>query len=118
MKTRITHELSDDVRKYIGQPLKDCKTSSDGLATRKACITFLSALVDSIDREQRDFTIRLNAARREAFFGPLSQKDIADANQAVDYLRAQGKSDAAIRQWLLKQRALATIQHEKLNAPH
>lgn len=118
MKIRVTHELSDEVRKYIGQMMKDCPTAGDGLATRPACIGFLNQLIVAIHREQTDFTIKLNEARREVYFGRLTDKDIADANEAVEYLRAQGKSDAGIRQWLIKQRARGAIQNEKLNSSH
>lgn len=113
MKVRMTFELSDPAREYIVQMVEGCAKTTGGLASREACIAFLKYLIDGIHNDQVAFIKRLNAARAEVHFGPLTDSDIGDANKAVEYLRAQGKSDGGIRQWLLNQRALAAINYEK-----
>jgi len=115
MKVRITLDLSDSVREYIAQMSENCKTSSERLAKRESCVAFLESLVERMHLDQIDFTKRLTAAREEVYFGSLTDSDIGDANDAVAYLRAQGKTDAGIRAWLIKQRARAAVQHERID---
>jgi len=110
MKIRVTLDLSDLARQLIAELTPGCAVAGDGMATRAVCTQYIHDFFDNLTKEQLSHQRKLLDARDEIVFGPLRQEDIKDSNQAVEYLRAQGKSDAGIRQWLLKQRALASIQ--------
>lgn len=114
MKVRMTLELPDGAREYIAQMTANTKQTTQGLATRQACQSFFQHFAQRLSADQEAFIAQLNKARAEVHFGPLHDSDIKDSNEAVDYLRAQGKTDAAIRQWLLKQRARSAIQYERI----
>lgn len=82
MKLRMTHELSDGARQYIAEMVADCPKTGDGLATREACTAFLQQLVSKLSAEQAEFLEKLNAARREVYFGGLTDADIGEDRRA------------------------------------
>jgi len=110
MKIRVTLDLSDSVRKWIAELTPGCAVAGDHLATRAVCTQFIHDFIGRLQNDGFRYYTEMVDARREIIFGRLRDEDVKDSNEAVEYLRAQGKSDAAIRQWLLKQRARAAIQ--------
>lgn len=94
MKIQMTLEVPDPARKYIASLSKCETTETTGLATREAVTAYLQAVV-----------ARLNEDGSVLPTGKLTEDEARDAEDAITYLRKQGKTDGQIRAWLLLQKA-------------
>lgn len=94
MRVRLSFTVSDSARRYIALLLPDAARTKDGMARSVA-----------VERYINEHLAALNDASLGAHFGPLTEREAAEVQEAVSYLRAQGRSDSQIRAWLLVQRA-------------
>lgn len=94
MRLNLTVEITDSARNYLAAlyPVRD-KTAA-GQATKDAIRAHLQEHCDDLSR-----------AFQGAHKGPLKANEVKDAEEAITYLRAQGRTDEQIRAWLLIQRA-------------
>lgn len=93
MKIQMTLEVPDPARKYIAS-LADGETIKSGLATREAVAAYVQSLV-----------ARLSEDGSALPTGQLTAEEAKDAEDAITYLRKQGKTEGQIRAWLLLQKA-------------
>ena len=94
MKIQMTLDVPDPARLYIAQLTEDCEKINSGLATREAVVAYVQATI-----------ARLTEDGSALPSGKLSAEEQKDAEDAITYLRKQGKSDGQIRAWLLLQKA-------------
>ena len=93
MKVEMTLEVSDEARQYIAT-LIEGDTIQSGIASREAVVSFF-----------RTVAANLNETSQLLPTGKLTEEEAKDAEDAITYLRKQGKSDGQIRAWLLLQKA-------------
>lgn len=116
MKVRMTLEVPDELRRFIAEMERNCPTTKDGLASRFAVAKYVQNLVAKLNATQEALELDRNRIRQEILMAPLTAAEIEDNKQAVSWLRAQGKSDPAIREWLLHQKARLAINNERERA--
>lgn len=93
MKVRMTLEVPENARQYIGA-IANGDLDSRALATRDGVRDYLQRYVVCLAEDASAVSP-----------GPLTDAEINDAREAVTYLRANGKTDHEIRTWLLMQQA-------------
>lgn len=108
MKIRLTVDVSENERRYLGNLLRDVQKTRGGLVQRKAIQNHLNAKL-------RDYFAIMSKDFWESHSKPLTDKEKEDASAAIDYMRKQGKSDGTIRAWLLMQRARVHFAPKKYN---
>jgi hypothetical protein len=94
MKINLTLDVSDDLRRVMGQA-PECKKTRDGLAVREAVVRYVRAKVLTW------------SVRAEGFAVPaaLTDAEMDGYDDAVSYLKALGLTDTQVKRWILKQRA-------------
>lgn len=100
MKIKITLEVSDAVRRYLGSQVPPERRTRKGVAVKSAAAGFLTAYIQGrLDTLSTGWHI----------LPPPKLTDVArrEHHQAVSYLRALGKSDEQICAWILAQQARA-----------
>jgi hypothetical protein len=101
MKINLTLDVSDDLRRLMGQA-PECKKTRDGLAVREAVVRCVRAKVLAWSVMAEGFAVPAALTGDE-------RDEYADA---VSYLKALGWTDTQIKRWILKQRA----RHDYVNA--
>ena len=95
MKIQMTLDVPDPARKYIASLSPDGETTeTTGLATREAVMAYFQSLA-----------ARLNEDGSVLPTGKLTDEEAKDSEDAITYLRKQGKTEGQIRAWLLLQKA-------------
>ena len=99
MRVRLTLEVPDAARRYLARLLPEAPHTREGRHRKLLRAALIEHLQGYVNQLAEDFS--------GGYVGPLSDKDQRDAQDAVSYLRAAGKSDGQIRAWLLLQRSQA-----------
>jgi hypothetical protein len=94
MKIQMTLDVPDPARKYIASLSDGETTETTGLATREAVMAYFQSIA-----------ARLNEDGSVLPTGKLTEEEMKDSEDAITYLRKQGKTEGQIRAWLLLQKA-------------
>jgi hypothetical protein len=104
MKINLTLEVSDDLRRLIGQGQGVVKTK-EGLATHAWCHSFLVKRLAQWEVIAEGFSV-------PADITPQEKTDLMDA---IAYLSAQGSDATYIKRWIFKQRARRDFLNARLS---
>ncbi len=100
MRVRLTVEVGDSTRRFIAKQIARAPGSctKDGRARRRAIEIWIQGQLATAESEH----LELFRAERDSRLTPLEEEEAA---LAVQHLRAAGKTDKQIVQWLILQRA-------------
>lgn len=98
MKIKLSVEVTDNERLYLARLLPSARRTGAGMLTKQAT-------QDHLNDQLYKYLRVLSADFWDSHSKPLTDEEKRDASAAIEYMRAQGKSDGTIRAWLIMQRA-------------